>query len=249
MENQDDRQPPSETSERQDLETRLDYSFKNSNLLERALTHSSFAHETRTEVSGSLPEDYEGLEFLGDAILGFVITEFLFRTYPSRDEGELSKMKAFLVSTEHLASLSRQLDLGAFTRLSYGEEKTGGRQKRAILADLFESIVAAIYLDGGFESARRFILLQFGNSFEQIAQEEVDYRDYKSLLQEMLHKRNLPEPTYRIVDESGPDHNKEFVVSLHIQERFLAHGSGPSKKEAQQKAAERALEVLRLNQE
>ena len=104
-------------------------------------------------------------------------------------------------------------------------------------------------MDGGFEPARRFILLQFGKSFEQIAKEGVDFRDHKSLLQEMLHKRNLPEPTYRTVDESGPDHNKEFVVTLNIQERILAHGIGPSKKEAQQKAAERALEVLRLNQE
>ena len=228
---------------RQSLETLLHYSFKESSLLDRALTHSSFTHEAKEKTSRALTENYERLEFLGDAILDFVISEFLFRTYPSRDEGELTKMRALLVSTKHLNSLSRQLDLGSFAKLSHGAEKTGVRTKPTVLADLFESVVAAIYLDGGFERVQDFIIFQFRNSFEQIAK-RADFRDHKSLLQELLHKKNLAEPTYLVVNESGPDHSKEFMVALHIQDRFLAHGVGPSKKEAQQRAAKQALNLL-----
>lgn len=237
--------PPAGSPDLRDLEHRLGHHFTQAALLERALTHSSFAHEVGVSGQRGLPpRDYEGLEFLGDAILDFVVSEFLFRTYPSRSEGELSKMRAFLVSANHLSTISQKLDLGAFSRLSHGEEKTGGRMKKAILADLFESVVAAIHLDGGLEPARRFILKQFGPSLTRIAEKRLDFRDYKSLLQEELHKRRLPEPSYRVINEFGPDHEKEFVVELHVQDQFLARASGRSKKEAQQKAAEQAVEGL-----
>ena len=248
MEHHDNRHPLSPGKERQSLETLLHYSFKDSSLLDRALTHSSLTHGARGKTSNALTENYERLEFLGDAILGFVIGEFLFRTYPSRNEGELTKMRAFLVSTKHLDSLSRQLDLGAFIKLSPGAEKTGVRTKPTkVLADLFESTIAAIYLDGGFECARDFILFQFQNSFKQVAK-KVDFKDHKTLLQEILHKHNLAKPTYSIVDGKGPAKNKEFVVALHIQDRFLAHGTGLTKKEAQQNAAKQALGILTSKQ-
>ena len=231
--------------EPRDLEKRLGHHFTRPALLERALTHSSFANEVGVSGQRGLPpRDYEGLEFLGDAILDFVISEFLFHTYRTRSEGELSKMRAFLVSENHLSTISQELDLGAFSRLSHGEEKTGGRMKKAILADLFESVVAAIHLDGGLEPTRRFILEQLGPSLQRIAEERLDFRDYKSILQEELHKRHLPEPSYRVIHEFGPDHEKEFVVELHAQNQFLARASGRSKKAAQQKTAEQALEVL-----
>jgi ribonuclease-3 len=228
----------------QELQRRLDYSFKDTVLLERALTHSSFAYERRSGIEGELSEDYESMEFLGDTILGFLISEHLFLSQPSRSEGELSKIRSFLVSANHLASLSQELDLGAFLRLGHGEEKTGGRHKKALLADLFESLIAAIYLDGGFEPTRRFVFSRFSSQLEEIAEKQLDFQDSKSLLQEQLHARGFTEPAYRVVEELGPDHSKQFVVEVHIEDKLLAAASGKSKKEAQQRAAKTALEGL-----
>ena len=228
----------------QELEARLGYSFTHPQLLERALTHTSFAYEHKSAVKGRTCEDYEALEFLGDAILAFLISDHLFKAHPSQTEGELSKMRSFLVSTTQLASLSRDLDLGAFLRLGRGEEKTGGRQKKALLADLFESLIAAIFLDGGLEPARRFVLAKFRSRLDNIREERLDFQDRKSLLQERLHARGLSEPDYRVIDELGPDHLKEFVIEVYIQDTFLARARGGSKKEAQQKAAAEALEKL-----
>lgn len=239
------KQIPSNFPKLGSLEDRLGHHFSQPKLLERALTHSSFSHEVgAAEQRGVPPKDYEGLEFLGDAILSFVISEFLFQNYPSQSEGVLSKIKAFLVSESHLSVISKELNLGAFSRLGHGEEKTGGRMKRAILADLFESVVAAIHLDGGMEPTRRFILEQFSSSLQSLAGNGLDFRDSKSLLQETLHKKNLPKPSYRVVRELGRDHEKEFVIELYSADRFLAQARGRSKKEAQQKAAEQALVVL-----
>ncbi len=226
----------------QELQRRLDYSFKDPALLERALTHSSFAYEMKSE--GEVSGDYESMEFLGDTILGFLISEHLFLSHPPRREGELSKIRSFLVSANHLASLSQELDLGAFLRLGRGEEKTGGRKKKALLADLFESLIAAIYLDGGFEPTRRFIFSRFRSRLEEIAEEQLDFQDRKSLLQEELYARGFTEPTYQVVEELGPDHSKKFVVEVHIENKLLAQASGKSKKEAQQRAAAKALEGL-----
>lgn len=231
-------------NELREVEKILGYSFRSPKLLDRALTHKSFVHETSGEGEEKSCHDYESLEFLGDSILGLLISEFLFRNYPTRPEGELSKIKSFLVSAGQLYLLSQKLGLGRFTRLSYGEEKTGGRNKKAILADLFESVTAAIYLDGGLEAARGFILSQFGSRFQKIAQEKLEFKDYKSSLQEQLHLMGYPEPRYRVVDEVGPDHNKQFVVEVRVKNRFLAKATGKSKKEAQQLAAQIAMEVL-----
>jgi len=228
----------------QELQRRLDYSFKDPALLERALTHSSFAYEMRSGLEGEASEDYESMEFLGDTILGFLISEHLFLNHPSLSEGGLSKIRSFLVSANHLTSLSQELDLGAFLRLGHGEEKTGGRKKKALLADLFESLIAAIYLDGGFEPTRRFVFSRFSSRLEEIAEEQLDFQDSKSLLQEQLHARGFTEPTYQVVEELGPDHSKKFVVEVHIEDKLLAKASGRSKKEAQQKAAGQALEGL-----
>ncbi len=228
----------------QELERLLDYSFKDPALLERALTHSSFAYEVKSGLEGEVAEDYESMEFLGDTILGFLISEHLFLSHPSRSEGELSKIRSFLVSATHLATLSEKLNLGAFLRLGHGEEKTGGRGKKALLADLFESLIAAIYLDGGLEPTRRFVFSQFSSRLEEIAGEQLDFQDSKSLLQEQLHARGFTEPTYRVVEELGPDHSKQFVVEVHIDDKLLGQASGRSKKEAQQRAAAKALEGL-----
>ncbi len=229
----------------QELQKRLDYSFKDTALLERALTHSSFAYERRSGLEGEASEDYESMEFLGDTILGFLISEHLFLKHPSLNEGELSKIRSFLVSAKHLTSLSQELDLGDFLRLGHGEEKTGGRKKKALLADLFESVIAAIYLDGGFEPTRRFVFSRFSSRLEEIAVEQLDFQDSKSLLQEQLHARGFTEPTYQVVEELGPDHSKKFFVEVHIEDKLLAKDSGRSKKEAQQRAAGKALEKLK----
>ena len=227
------------------LEKTLGHCFKDLTLLDRSLTHKSFLHrpETPNAESGA-PRDYESLEFLGDSILGLVISEFLFRNYPAHTEGALSRIKSFLVSREQLFLLSQKLDLGQFIRLSHGEEKTGGRKKKAILADLFESLTAAIYLDGGVEPARDFILSQFRPHLSALAREKLEFGDYKSALQEKLHLLGFSEPDYRVVGELGPDHRKKFVIEVRVNGKSLAKASGRSKKEAQQSAAQIAIEKL-----
>ncbi len=223
-----------------ELEAKLGYTFRDRNLVEQALTHKSYAHEC----GNGKNTDYESLEFLGDSILGFVISEFLYLTYPELSEGELSKIKSQLVSAQQLHLLSQDLDLGRFLNLSRGEDQTGGRRKRALLADLFESLTAAVYLDGGIRPARSFILRRFRKRFEEIAKDEMPYKDHKSALQERLHGMGSPSPNYEVVKESGPDHRKEFLVSVSSEGTVLAHGSGRSKKAAEQKAAEQAIAKL-----
>jgi ribonuclease-3 len=231
---------PARTSELKELEARLGYRFRNRSLAEQALTHKSYTHEYGAE-EGS---NYESLEFLGDSILGFVISEFLYLTYPELSEADLSKLKSQPVSAQQLHLLSRELELGRYLNLSRGEDRTGGRRKKALLADLFESLTAAIYLDGGIEVARDFILRQFQERFEDIARDEMPLSDHKSALQEMLHGKGCPSPDYQIVEESGPDHRKEFLVSVSSKGEVLAQGNGKSKKAAEQDAAERAISRL-----
>lgn len=227
----------------EELEKKIQYKFEDRSLLEQAFTHSSFAHEVSAS-RRDVVSDYEELEFLGDSILGFLISEYLYRTHLSLNEGELSKIRSYLVSARHLTALSRSLDLGKYLRLGHGEEKTGGRSKETILADLFESLVASIYLDGGWEPVRHFVFTQFGPALEKVTHDKLAFQDRKSLLQEMLHVRGLPQPSYRVVAETGPDHKKEFQVELYVDNRLLAKGRGRSKKEAQQNAAGEALEKL-----
>jgi ribonuclease III len=223
------------------LERRIDYRFRDRDLLEQALTHRSRAHE---EASGATP-DNESLEFLGDAILGFVVADVLFRDFPEYDEGQKSKTKAALVSTPALARAAEAMALGAYLRLGRGEEKTGGRRKQALLADAFEALLAAIYLDGGIEQARAFVERELAEPFAEVRQPGFVGRDHKSALQEFLQSGGRALPEYRQTGAAGPDHRKQFEVEVCVDGAPVAIGTGGSKKEAEQDAARLALERLR----
>ncbi len=222
------------------LERSLQYHFRDRGLLEHALTHTSRANE---DASGGVV-DNESLEFLGDAVLGFVIADLLFREFPEYDEGRKSKTKAALVSAASLARLADRLQLGNHLLLGRGEEKTGGRQKQALLADGYEALIAAIYLDGGVEQARAFISRQFDDLIDEVRQPDFFVRDFKSVLQERLQSAGLPPPEYRVAGESGPDHHKAFRVEVLVRGEKLAEGDGRSKKGAEQEAARLALDRL-----
>ena len=222
------------------LERRIGYSFRDPGLLEHALTHTSRANE---DVSGGV-FDNESLEFLGDAVLGFAIADLLFRRFPARDEGWKSKMKAALVSTASLARLAEGLDLGEHLLLGRGEEKTGGRRKQALLADGYEALIAAIYLDGGVEHATAFIARQFEALINEAREPAAAFHDFKSALQERVQSAGDPPPEYVVIGETGPDHHKT-VSGGGARGRKAAGGSvGRSKKEAEQEAARLALERL-----
>lgn len=221
------------------LEESLGYRFLNRHYLLRALTHRSYPNERE----GAGIENNEALEFLGDSVLGFLVSTMVFRRLPQLSEGELSKAKAFLVSAANLVKLAEALHLGEFLRLSRGEEKSGGRHKRAILGDAFEALVGAVYLDGGIEAAAHLVWAQMAGRMEELNLGQASYGDYKSDLQERLHGQGSPEPVYHVVDELGPDHSKMFVVQIEVAGRMLAEGRGRSKKEAQQEAARLALEA------
>lgn len=224
-----------------ELEDLLGYHFTNQSLLVQALTHRSFVHESGDE---SLKNN-ESLEFLGDAVLGFIISSRIFQLYPDLNEGDLSKIKAYLVSAANLVQLAKKIQLGDFIYLSHGEEKTGGRTKRAILVDAYEAIIGAIYMDGGVKAVSDFIQRQIDTFLQELDVRQLTYGDFKSALQEYLHNLNLPEPVYRVVDELGPDHKKTFVIQALINEEVVAEASGRTKKEAQQSAARLALEKIK----
>lgn len=223
------------------LQRTIGYRFRDRGLLEHAMTHTSRANE---DVSGGV-RDNESMEFLGDALLGFVIADALFREFPESDEGEKSKTKAALVSTATLARQAERLGLGDHLLLGRGEEKTGGRHKIALLADGYEALLAAIYLDGGIDAARAFILREFSGLIADIRRNGIGGDDYKSALQELLQSRDLGLPEYRLVSALGPDHHKQFQVEVAVRGEALADAIGPSKKEAEQEAARAALEKLR----
>jgi ribonuclease-3 len=218
----------------------IGYRFRDRGLLEHAMTHTSKANE---DVSGGV-RDNESMEFLGDALLGFVIADLLFREFPDFDEGGKSKTKAMLVSTSMLARQAERLRLGDHLLLGRGEEKTGGRRKQALLADGYEALIAAIYLDGGIEPARAFIVREFSPLIEDIRRHGLGGQDYKSALQELLQSRDLPLPEYRLVATLGPDHRKQFQVEVAVRGDAVAEAIGPSKKEAEQEAARLAMEKL-----
>jgi len=219
------------------LQAAAGYRFRDRGLLEHAMTHTSRANE---DASGGVM-DNESLEFLGDAVLGFVVADLLFREFPEYDEGEKSKMKAILVSTATLARVAERLRLGDHLLLGRGEEKTGGRRKQALLADGCEALIAALYLDGGIEQARAFVVRELGSFVEQLRRDGVSAQDYKSALQELVQGRNRPLPEYRVVGAIGPDHQKLFDVEVLVAGEPLARATGPSKKEAEQEAARLAL--------
>src|SRR5499427_6557487 len=224
------------------LQQAIGYRFRDRGLLEHAMTHTSKANE---DVSGGVI-DNETLEFLGDAVLGFVIADLLFAEFPEFDEGYKSKTKAALVSTTTLARQAERLHLGDHLLLGRGEEKTGGRRKQALLADTYEALIAAIYLDGGIDAARAFIKREFTPLVDIARRHGVSEQDYKSGLQELVQARSQPLPEYRLVGTFGPDHEKRFEVEVLVGGESLARASGPSKKEAEQEAAKRALENLRI---
>jgi len=225
------------------LQTAIGYRFRDRGLLEHAMTHTSRANE---DVTGGV-FDNESLEFLGDAVLGFVIADMLFRECPDWDEGEKSKTKASMVSTFALAKQAERLHLGDHLLLGRGEEKTGGRRKQALLADTYEAVIAAIYLDGGVDAARAFLTREFHPMLEEARRSGVaGSQDYKSALQELVQARSQPLPEYRLVGTFGPDHEKRFEVEVVVDGVTLSRASGPSKKEAEQEAAKRALENLRI---
>ena len=220
----------------------IGYRFRDPGLLEHALTHTSRANE---DVSGGV-FDNESMEFLGDAVLGFAIADLLFRKFPHQDEGWKSKVKASLVSTSSLARLAERLNLGEHLLLGRGEEKSGGRRKQALLADGYEALIAAIYLDGGVEHVRAFVDREFAPLVAEARRLGVAGQDYKSALQELVQSRGAALPEYRLVDALGPDHRKLFHVEVRVRGQGVAEGSGRSKKEAEQEAARLALEKLEI---
>ncbi|MEZ5402827.1 MAG: ribonuclease III [Bryobacteraceae bacterium] len=226
------------------LEERLGHRFKNKELLTRALTHKSRAFETGPLQPDRLA-DNEQFEFLGDAILGFVVSELLVVRHPGFPEGRLSKLKAFLVSSNHLHGVARRLDLGDFLFLGRGEELSGGRSKRALLANAVEALIAALYVDSGFEAARRFVVDHVVADFnEERGEDESLVVDYKSALQEAATAMGLSAPRYVIAKESGPEHKKTFTVEARIGQVYAERAEGTSKKAAGQRAAQLVLEKL-----
>jgi ribonuclease-3 len=224
----------------EDLQRAIRYRFRDRGLLEHALTHTSRANE---DLTGGVA-DNESLEFLGDAILGFIVADLLFREFPHFNEGQKSKIKASLVSTTALARLADGLSLGDHLLLGRGEEKTGGRRKQALLADCYEALIAAIYLDGGVEQARTFVMRELAPLLADVRTHGVVGQDYKSALQERLQSEDQGLPEYRLTGTAGPDHRKQFQVEVVANGRSLAEGTGASKKEAEQEAARLALETL-----
>jgi len=222
------------------LQDAMGYRFRDRGLLEHALTHRSRAHE---DVTGGVI-DNESLEFLGDAVLGFVVADQLFRRFPDRDEGQKSKLKASLVSTATLARMASALALGEHLLLGRGEEKTGGRRKQALLADSYEALIAALYLDGGIEAAQAFILREFADRFGAAAAPGSVSDDYKSSLQERLQRRGDPLPEYAVAGEQGPAHRRLFRIEVRLRGEVLASAEGRTKKEAEQEAARLAMAAL-----
>jgi len=231
------------------FEDRLGYKFSARELLERALTHSSAVPDLRAAgfeeaVSALLPRDNERLEFLGDAVLELLASEYLLATFPEWSEGQLSKSRARIVNAGSLEAAARRLRLGEHLRLGRGEEKTGGREKQTLLADAFEAVLAAVYLDGGLGAARELLRrILFEQALEERG-ERISESDRKSALQELLQGRGQAPAEYRVAGESGPDHEKVFQIEVWIDGECMATGEGGTKKEAEQRAARSALEQL-----
>ena len=222
------------------LEEAIGYFFQRPELPLEALTHRTFFHEHPAEARSF----NERLEFLGDSVLGLLMSEELFRRFPKWNEGKLSKLKAAMVQDRMLAAIAGKLSLGAHVRLGKGEELTGGRNKPSLQADAFEALIAAVYLDGGLEAARSVIMRLFDAGIDEVVKQGGLY-DPKTNLQELAHRMLGEQPEYRLVGQSGPDHRKTFKVELILGGNVLGHGSGSSKKIAEQEAARHALDGLK----
>ncbi len=221
------------------LEERIGYKFRNSLLLAEALTHPSLGHETQR-----YHFDYQRLEFLGDAVLQLVITEYLFRHFGGEAEGQLTKLRSRLVSREALRMHAATLDLGRYLLMGRGEEISGGRERTSTLADAFEALIGAIYLDGGLDAAKEFILRQARVNLEQLAEKPVDINP-KGHLQELLQSISPSSPVYELISQSGPEHEKTFVSEVLWEGIVLGEGSGRSKKQAETAAALEAMQLRR----
>lgn len=222
-----------------DLEAAIGYQFHNITLLHNALTHSSYANERWHD---SLMSN-ERLEFLGDSILGMVVAEYLYRTYPNRPEGELTRMRADMVCERSLAKVADRISLGQHLLLGHGEQGGGGRQRASILADAVESVIAASFLDGGMEAARQFIERFI---LTEVPEQGLVNADYKTALQEKIQQKKNQTLRYELIDQYGPDHDKRFVVQVALNGQVVGQGCGTSKKRAEQEAARNALEALQI---
>ena len=221
----------------EDLQKRIGYTFKNTDLLTEALTHSSYANEKRKGRNSN-----ERLEFLGDSVLSIVVSQYLFEHFTHLPEGELTKIRASLVCEKSLYEFTKQIDLGEHILLGKGEENTGGRERVSILADAFEAVIAAVFLDGGLEAAKRHILKFIPKDIDD--RKPVSFSDHKTILQEIIQKNPEEKVEYKLVGQSGPDHNKAFKVQVRLNSNVIGTGIGRSKKEAEQMAAKEALELM-----
>lgn len=218
-----------------EFEKKIGYSFKDKSLLINALTHSSYANEKK------IPFDNERLEFLGDSVLGFVTAEYLYSQFKTRPEGELTKLRAAVVCEKSLFKFADKISLGDAVLMGRGEEQTGGRSRPSILSDAFEAVIAAMYIDGGIDAVKPYIL----GFIKDAVKQEADFKDNKSLLQEEIQKVKGNTLSYTEKDEFGPDHNKTFVFEVSLNGEVIGSGEGKSKKEAEQVAAGNALEKLK----
>ena len=220
-----------------ELQAAIGYTFNDPGLLTEALTHSSYAHEQHKGMKYN-----ERLEFLGDAVLSIVVSDYIYNHCPDLPEGELTKLRASLVCEKSLFDFAKQIDLGSYLRLSNGERRNGGAKRPSIVADAFEALIAAIYLDGGMEPARQHILRFVIPEIEN--HKNHSFKDYKTALQEIIQKNPGERLEYRLVGSSGPDHNKHFKVEVCLNSNVIGRGGGRSKKEAEQQAAREALELM-----
>lgn len=221
------------------IENKLGYKYKDKNILLNALTHSSHNNESKSKQI----QNNERLEFLGDATLELIISEYLYRNYPDLTEGEMTKMRARIVCSDTLAEAAFKLGIGNLIILGKGEAKSGGRKRKSIMADAMEAIIGSIYLDGGLEEARNFIVTQLKDVIRNVEKKEYN-KDYKTLLQEIVQRDHHNNLEYVLTKEEGPDHDKSFYVNVKINDRIYGSGVGKNKKEAEQEAARIAIDLL-----
>ncbi|MBR3300202.1 MAG: ribonuclease III [Clostridia bacterium] len=220
-----------------ELETNIGYIFSNIHLLKNALTHSSYANESKHGTSN------ERLEFLGDSVLSIIVSDYIYKNFPNLPEGELTRLRSSLVCEKALCQYSKEIDLGKFLLLGKGEEKSGGRETSSILADAFEAVLAAIYLDGGIDPATKHVMRFVEKELKENSNKDLQ-KDYKTELQEIIQKNPEETVTYMLAGESGPDHDKEFTVNVYLNSNIIGTGVGKTKKKAEQMAAKQALQLM-----
>lgn len=212
--------------------------FKNQKLFEQAFTHRSFLNEAKEKI-----ESNERLEFLGDSILSFIVSQYLYKTYPEYHEGNLTNIRSLLVNTKTLAQVAKSLDFGQYLKLSKGEEEARGRENQSLLADCFEAYIGALFLDQGIEPVEQFLFTTLIPRIDEVVSKK-QFKDPKSLFQEHMQAQNHTSPVYKVIAEEGPSHAKEFTVAVYVKDRQLGEGKGRSKQEAEEHAAKQALEKI-----